>query len=67
MSDACNNIDDDENIDDADDQEAGVSKNIHKSAIIHKLKFNDYVFDERQNLNEDLLRIELKKIINKDQ
>jgi hypothetical protein len=43
---ACNIDDEAENIG-AEDQEAGVSKKIHKSLIQYKLKFNDYVFDER--------------------
>lgn len=56
---------DEENID-VHDQEEGVSKKIHRSSIQHKLKFNDYVFDERQNLQEDLMRLDLKLIMNRE-
>ena len=43
-------LSDGENLVVTDEEEGVKSRQIHKSHIDYKLKLNDYVFDERQNL-----------------
>ena len=63
---ASENISDDEENLETTDQEEGVQKKVvHMSAIDSKVKLNDYIFDERQNLHEDLVRVELKQVVKK--
>ena len=48
---------------DGEHREEHINKEVQKSSLYTKLRLNDYVFDERQNLQEDLMQIELKNVI----
>ena len=38
-------------------------RRVHITAHDEKIKLNDYVFDERQNLQEDLMQLDLKQLV----